>query len=925
MDWTECDEYIRESLEKGIAVEQVKLLGTTCESEAEIALEELIDNGWDEEITLSAWFNHVEDYKKTNPIPIEIKSSTLGDVIEDINLTQLVNNPHSSWRALKVSFARNGLSSKSIQEIERSAHSVLERISPDTRQRDPIKGLVFGSVQSGKTANMEALISMAADTHWNIFIILSGTIESLRVQTRDRFKRDLQTTSAVAWRHIDLSGDERGFTTSQMKLNVKGDFTHGTRYVITCLKQKSRLTKLINWLYADPSKARRMRAIVIDDEADQASINTAPILDGEDAELYEQNRKEINRLIVCLANGLLPDGSTPRACLQSMNYISYTATPYANVLNEKPGKSLYPKDFVHSLSAPDEYFGINVIFGNPDYIDEDGKPLAPGLDIIRTIPKTDDSTIKSSHKDCPQPAPKSLQTALCWFLCCAAVLRYRKHRKPISMLIHTSNIGKHHEIDYHMVRNHLDQTPAAIILEQCREIYSTETKLFTKADLARDFSSYGLLDQVPDDFPAFSSISNEIEKLIKNIEHIAFAGDGAFRYSAGINICIDDCYADRDAPDSIKMRLVYPTDEQLKTMESAPVFIVIGGNTLARGLTIEGLTCSYFTRNATQADTLMQMARWFGYRKGYELLQRIWLTHEIKQKYHALSKVEMNLKEEIKRFEELAIRPDELGVKVLTIPEIRKFMLTAKNKMQSATACEYNFTGQNSEITAFDNDPEKLNYNLELTEQFLERITPAREIVHKPGSVIWRDVPTEYVIEYISQYSVSSYSSLSANDIANQANWIKGSGAKRIDCWNVAVAGKTNSPSGTWSCAGVQDLPRIERSCVAEQKDCIDIGSLRSGVDALCDIEFESLSPEQLLILNEGGKNSQTAAKRAKLGFEKTPLLLIYRIDSASTLGSGNRRPIDTDCDIISFATIIPGDKFAKSGIKAVSIDIAKE
>lgn len=925
MDYTECDSFIKESLENGMSIEQIKLLGASDEDEAEEALEELIDDGWDEDLDLASWFDYVDRYKKDNPIPIEICSATLGDVIEDINLDQLIGNPNSSWNALKSIFKQDEISTKSIREIETSAHRVLTRLSTDTREMGPIKGLVFGSVQSGKTANMEALISMAADTQWNVFIILSGTIENLRIQTRDRFKRDLLNTSSIAWKHIDLSGEDRKFKTTSMQLNTKGDFTFGTRYVITCLKQKSRLSKLNDWLYADPDKARRMRVVVIDDEADQASINTAPILEGEDAIEYEQARKEINRLIVCLANGLKADGSKPKEQLQAMNYISYTATPYANVLNERPGESLYPKDFVHSLSAPDEYFGINVIFGDPTYVDDSGNLLAPGLDIVRTVPQDDATAIKDAHKEEYGRAPESLIDAICWFLCCAAALRYNQRRKPISMLIHTSNKGDDHAIDYHLIRDYLKATSLTTVLERCKVVYEYETTRFTYNDLARDFSKYGLLGQVDPNYPSFDSIKGEIEELVSAAGNIKLGNNDTLIYSNGINICIDDCFADRRSASDIKMRLVYPSKTELAKMAKAPVFIVIGGNTLARGLTIEGLVCSYFTRNTTQADTLMQMARWFGYRRGYELLPRIWLTDEIASKYRALSKVEMSLKEEIKHFEELGLRPEELGIKVQTMPEISKFMLTAKNKMQSARTCTLDFTGYSYEITEFDFDEPMLKQNLTITTSFLDTLSNGRAATRAGNAVIWKNVGSPSILDFMRSYQLSPRSSVTRDDINCLSNWIQGAGSTNIDYWNVAIAGKKNAPSGTWTCTGASNLPKIERTRLSKHENYIDIGSLRSGSDALCDIDTASLSSNEINILQAGRMNTNVAKKRAKLGFSRVPLLLIYRIDSTSQRQSATRRPIGTETDIISFAIIIPGDKYSSRSSDSVWIPISQE
>lgn len=915
------DTYIAKALEGGLSIEQIKLFGQPSEEIAQYTLEELQeDEFWESSLTLESWASYVESYRRLNPIPIEIESATLGAIKIDEDLSTLLDNPNSSWRALKTSLFASGFSRKSLREIESSGKSVLYRLSYDTRNSGTVKGLVYGSVQSGKTVNMETLASMAADTYWNVFIVLSGTIENLRIQTRDRFKNDLQNTSSISWKHIDLAGDDSNMTSSQLKLNSFGNHACGTRYVITCLKQKGRLTKLIDWLYGDKDKARKMRVLIIDDEADQASINTATILDGEDAEKFEQGRKAINRLVVCLANGLLSDGGRPDVKMQAVNYVSYTATPYANVLNEPPGESLYPKDFVHSLTAPDEYFGANVIFGNPEYTDENGNCLSPGIDVVRSIPASDVSDLKDAH-DCGWGAsPCELEKAICWFLCAAASLRVGSHKKPISMLIHTSSRGAHHNVDYGMVRDFLEKSNKDDVINRCKQVYEEETRRFTYADFSRDFSGYGLLCSMPSSYTDFGLIEGEIQQLLAEIGNIEIAGDGELSYSTGINLCIDNCYADRDALENVQMRILYPDKERLSKMRKAPVFIVIGGNTLARGLTIEGLTCTYFTRNSGQADTLMQMARWFGYRKGFELLQRVWLAEEVRAKFRALAKVEMNLKEEIKRFETEHIRPDQLGIKVLAMPEVKKFALSSKRKMQMANPCSYDFTGYTYEITEFDMDPSPHKRNIEVTEELLSSLCENNEPMEMNGAVVWRNIDSDTVLTYLSQYEISSHSGITRKDVDVFCDWLRGVEEERIEYWNVAVPGKTNSPSGSWCCNSICSLPRVERTKLKRVRDWIDVGSMRSGSDALCDIDVDALMPEKKKILLEGGKNKDAVTKRARLGLAKVPLLLIYRIDSASNNSTQTREPIGIDEDIISFSVIIPGDKHSSGNVSAMCI-----
>lgn len=142
--------------------------------------------------------------------------------------------------------------------------------------------------------------------------------------------------------------------------------------------------------------------------------------------------------------------------------------------------------------------------------------------------------------------------------------------------------------------------------------------------------------------------------------------------------------------------------------------LVIGGNTLSRGLTIDGLVCTYFSRTSNQADTLMQMARWFGYRKGYELLQRIWITADAQKKFEALAKIDMDLKREVEMFMERGISPSKFGPRIRNTPEIAKFRITAKKKSQMAQYADFDFCGDSYETTNFTND-NSLSHNLRVS------------------------------------------------------------------------------------------------------------------------------------------------------------------------------------------------------------------
>ena len=404
-----CKEWIAGKIESGSRWDEITVYGKDASNLEELKDEELFPLC----LTPEMWVEFVEYYKSII-IPVQMVEGEDVVAIDKGGLSNSFGIPSgysSAWERYK-NYLANKMSPESIANLQKSCLWILNHLSSDTRISGGVKGLVTGSVQSGKTANMEGLISMAADYDWNFFIILSGTIDNLRKQTRDRFKEDLCNCEGILWRVLDFTSDDKKTTADELKLNsLSGSKNFSNRYLTVCLKNRKRLEKLIDWLYSDTTRTNKLRIVVIDDEADQASINTADITPDE-----EQERCAINQMIVNLVNGRKSDGSIPEVKVQSMNYIAYTATPYANVLNEAPGESLYPKDFICTLPEAHEYFGAKVIFGNDE---ED----APGFPIIRNIPAADENELKKLYKGDSLSLPNSFKRALAWFLCASAMQR----------------------------------------------------------------------------------------------------------------------------------------------------------------------------------------------------------------------------------------------------------------------------------------------------------------------------------------------------------------------------------------------------------------------------------------------------------------------------------------------------------------------
>ena len=290
-------------------------------------------NCWD--ISAEDWKNLVQLEKEGEEKRLRIsdaeKSSIIGDK-DNINDIVIPMSPASCWQKYRrYLIDKQKFLPEDVRSIQDSSYRILQRLNSDTKGK-PVKGLVVGNVQSGKTANMAALMAMAADYGWNMFIVLSGTIDNLRRQTQARFNDDFsENEGALKWESIDRP--EIGIALDLQKLDFKKN-----RYFTVCLKNSVRLKRLIKWLHSDPNQTKNMRIIVIDDEADQAGVNTAIIDDNE--------KKEIYRLITNLVNQRNDDDTLPQEKFGAMNYIGYTATPYANILNDPRPESLYPKNLI---------------------------------------------------------------------------------------------------------------------------------------------------------------------------------------------------------------------------------------------------------------------------------------------------------------------------------------------------------------------------------------------------------------------------------------------------------------------------------------------------------------------------------------------------------------------------------------------------
>ena len=870
------------------------------------------------EITPEDW-KQITELQKQNEIKlIDIDFTNGLALIADKNEDNAVTVPedeHSAWVLYRNKLIKNGFKKEAVDAIQRSTIKILKHLNNDTRNSLPVKGLVVGNVQSGKTANMAALMAMAADWGWNLFIILSGTIENLRQQTQKRLLNDLTVSNGtLTW--IGLDKPAPNTIPAQQTQYLQFDDNSKTRYFTVCLKNSSRLHDLIEWLQKDPNKQQQMKILVIDDESDQAGINTAKIDNIE--------RTRISKRICSLVNGWNSDGDKIDIKYRAMNYIGYTATPYANVLNESGEESLYPRNFISTLSVSKEYFGPQQIFGvdGGDY---------DGLDIVRIIDTDDDKTeleaIKALHQGDTE-LPRTLEDSIAWFLCGVSCMRIWEKNKPVSLLVHTSQKTNHHNNVAEAIKDWFKNNTKTEIIAKCKAVWKRETKRFTIEKFREQYFDYGIADDDISKYPDFNLIEKQIGLLLDSgLTNIHLDDKKEFEYSKGIHLCVDNCKNNGATDDNFYIRLAYPEDK----LDYAAAFIVVGGATLSRGLTIEGLISTYFVRSSGQADTLMQMGRWFGYRKGYELLPRIWISTKTNEQFKYLSNMDQELRDEIYDMDIRGTKPTECGPRIMNTPSTSFIRITAKNRMQSAQPTDWNFTGTFKQTFMFKNDVNIIKNNNKYVLDFIDSLgSPADKSPvnkHSEDNLIWKNIDFNLIKPLFMNYDFHQRLDV-FNNIQAVVSWIEEITAKKLlGNWNVIIGSKKDAKAEPWnlSCGTVSKVTRTRK---LEEPDnyTINIGALSAPNDLIADIDLE-LHPELTEKVLHYKSSPQSEGKKSKelraaAGLDKTPQLIIYCIDHNSKSTKTTRKDLGITEDIIGLCINIPGDIGNKDYTATVSIKL---
>ncbi len=609
-----------------------------------------------------------------------------------------------------------------ISTIDKVTDKIVDLIGDPTADDLHRRGLIIGDVQSGKTANYIGIMNKAADAGYRVIILLTGTIESLRRQTQERVDEGFIGRSSKAYlrkngqtikRGVGLKDASRfatGFTTeaSDFKVSTMQSMNATlpnmcSEPVVFVLKKNARtLQNLIAWLDSNPKKNGYINfpLLLIDDEADNASINTRA---DDDPTTINKSIRQILDLF------------------SHWSYVGVTATPFANIfiLPERTEametEDLFPSDYIYSLDAPTNYIGSNELFGDNASYEQN---IIRIEDANKFFPYKHKADIQING------LPESLQEAMRYFVLANAVRDIKgdiaSHR---SMLVNVSRFTK------------VQERISELVVDWMFE-------------LTQDIKNYCMLNE---DEACQNDNMFKLRETWNNTQNPFLADLGVSWETIQKKYLLS-------AITPIEVRTVNQrSSEKLDYTiynETGLRVIAIGGLSLSRGLTLEGLMVSYFHRNSQMYDTLMQMGRWFGYRSGYEKLFRIWMPDDAIGWYAHITQATNELREDIATMNRIGALPRDFGLRVRAHPT--SLAITARNKMKHTDRIERWITldGKFFETPRFIADTNIIRANKERADALLTKIfsTCGEPTASRNQPLFWNDVPRELICDFLRKY-----------------------------------------------------------------------------------------------------------------------------------------------------------------------------
>lgn len=747
------------------------------------------------------------------------------------------------------------------------------------------RGMVVGHVQSGKTANYTGLINKAIDAGYKIIVVLTGMDDALRSQTQVRLDEGVVGYDTRKRMAIDQSNSRIGVGriggASVVNINSltsseqKGDFKKTVAQslgvnpggkdpiLLVVKKNKSILNNLISWITSFDARTddRNIKVLyntpllVIDDECDFASINT------------NVNDPDIEPTAINFA---------VRKLLRSFDqsaYVGYTATPFANIFiapespaDEEYGENLFPRDFIVSLKRSSDYVGATRVFG----IDEDPTTGIDELEALPILRSVDDQTnwLDPRHKNGFQVGsalPESMREAIRSFvLVCAARSQRGQEKEHNSMLVHVTRFVS-------VQKDIAQQISDELSLLRQRIMYGEGERAFTVMDELRalwesDFraTTHGI-DGYEDKYVPWETISPYIQSTVSKIN---------VRMVNGLS------------------------QEALEYFDKEGVSVIaVGGSKLSRGLTLEGLSVSYYLRTSKMYDTLMQMGRWFGYRPGYLDLCRLYTTDELIEWYRETALASEDL---LMQFDEMTLTggtPRDFGLRVRNSSS--GLLVTRAGAMREGTRMRLTFSGDITETIKFSNDQQTIKTNLDSVEDLIRALDSKEPPVERNQKLVWSGVSTDAVLDFLAKYQThpDNYK-VNKKLIGDYIKARNRDDPPELTDWMVAIINGPNSPFSI----GQHEIGHIQRKDLTPNSDDFTIKRLVSPSDERVDLDIdqfeEALNQTRAmfdlgLLKTKDGNPPTEVSGRAVRAFRSPSkgVLLVYLIQPTVEVGSTGATP----------------------------------
>jgi hypothetical protein len=727
------------------------------------------------------------------------------------------------------------------------------------------RGMVVGQVQSGKTANYTGVICKAADCGYQVIIVLAGMLNALRNQTQERIDSGFigQCTRLRQWIGAGKICNERTpayFTTSRddfskQVANHIGVGIGGINepVVLVVKKNSCTLENLITWLEDNnPHKLQSYPMLLIDDEADHASINTKT--DGVTA-----INSKIRRLL---------------SLFKQSAYVGYTATPFANIFidpstnDEMLEDDLFPRDFILSLDAPDNYVGPERIFGNNG-----------DLNIIEEVDDYE-LTLPLNHKidHAIDSLPSSLYEAINSFVLSRAIRLGRGQGSAHnSMMI---NVSRFTNIQS-KIRLIVDEYLKAELRPAIKNYCSLPPKQALQNSVFK-----GLYDVWKKHFSQTEFSWNEIQPLLEPaIGPIGVIEVNGAATAEPLNYSKED----------------YPNGRNV---------IAVGGLGLSRGLTLEGLTVSYFLRKSIMYDTLLQMGRWFGYRDNYADLCRIFMTKEAKDWYSHISKVIEELRAEFLRMKNARMTPSDFGLCVRAHPE--SLIVTARNKMRSGMKVprKIGLEGRLVETKSLLSKPEVVTQNLLVLDGTVSKIhhikkTPLPGLSH----FYWKDIPWKIVESFLNSFMNAPSSDLTEPlPLKDHGTWLFNNGYPN---WDILLINPQKGDSSISRTIGDIEINAQRRTVLTEAEGSIKFPNRRVASGSVEKLGLDPHQEKKASTLANGRKVSDAIYREAR----DKPLLMLHLLDCCED--HGDKQPLFPE-GVLGWGMSFPGSPGSKKPKKLV-------